>query len=60
MLVNDKFMKWLFIVEICVVIFFVIDLFFVLCCLLLLIGIRKINGGVLVFFGVLGVGFFII
>lgn len=60
MLVNDKFMKWLFIVEICVVIFFMIDLFFVLCCLLLLTGIRKINGGVLVFFGVLGVGFFII
>lgn len=57
MSVNDKFMKWLLTAEICAVIFFMIDLSFALCCSSLLTGIRKINGGVPVFFGALGVGF---
>lgn len=54
--VNDKFMEWLLTAEISAVIFFIIDLSFPFCCSSLVTGIRKINGGVPVFFGVLGVG----
>lgn len=57
MTVNDKFMKWLLTAEILAVIFFMIDLSFAFCSSSLLTGIRKINGGVPVFFGALGVGF---